>query len=64
MRPYLVPKILYSKELDSKELGVLCYSDLLGMGVLCYSDLLGLGVLCYSDLLGLGVPDGWLLDLP
>ena len=40
------------KELASKELGVLGYSDLLGMGVLGY-----------SDLLGLGVPDEWLLDL-
>ncbi len=44
---------LYFKELDFKELGVLGYSDLLGMGVLGY-----------SDLLGLGVPDEWLLDLP
>ena len=44
------------KELASKELGVLGYSDLLGMGVLGYSDLLGLGVLGYYDLLGVGVP--------
>ena len=53
---------LYFKELDFKELGVLGYllgvlgySDLLGLGVPGYSDLLGLGVLCYFDLLGLGV---------
>ena len=32
------------KELASKELGVLGYSDLLGLGVLGYSDLLGVGV--------------------
>ena len=51
---------LYFKELDFKELGVLGYL----LGVLCYSDLLGMGVLGYSDLLGLGVPDEWLLDLP
>ena len=51
---------LYCKELDFKELGVLGYL----LGVLGYSDLLGMGVLCYSDLLGLGVPDKWLLDLP
>ena len=48
------------KELDFKELGVLGYL----LGVLGYSDLLGMGVLGYSDLLGLGVPDEWLLDLP
>ena len=50
---------LYFKELDFKELGVLGYL----LGVLGYSDLLGMGVLGYSDLLGLGVPDEWLLDL-
>ena len=61
---------LYFKETYFKELGVLGYplgvlgySDLLGMGVLGYSDLLGLRVLGYSDLLGLGVPDELLLDL-
>ena len=43
-----------------KELCVLGYL----LGVLGYSDLLGLGVLGYSDLFGLGVPDEWLLDLP
>ena len=37
-------KELDFKELAFKELGVLGYSDLLGMGVLGYSDLLGLGV--------------------
>ena len=76
----------YFKELASKELGVLGYL----LGVLGYSDLLGMqwrsrlfrsignamafsaipiywecnGVLGYFDLLGLGVPDEWLLDLP
>ena len=50
---------LYFKELDFKELGVLGYL----LGILGYSDLLGMGVLGYSDLLGLGVPDEWLLDL-
>ena len=34
----------FFKELDFKELGVLGYSDLLGVGVLGYSDLLGVGV--------------------
>ena len=43
---------LYFEELDFKELGVLGYL----LGVLGYSDLLGMGVLGYSDLLGVGVP--------
>ena len=51
---------LYFKELDFKELGFLGYL----LGVLGYSDLLGLGVPGYSDLLGLDVPGEWLLDLP
>ena len=50
---------LYFKELDFKELGVRGYL----LGVLGYSDLLGMGVLGCSDLLGLGVPDALLLDL-
>ena len=52
----MVPELDF-KELTFKELGVLGYSDLLGLGVPGYSDLLGMGVLGYSDLLGLGVPD-------
>ena len=40
----LASKDLASKELASKELGVLGYSDLLGLGVLGYSDLLGVGI--------------------
>ena len=58
---YLLGVLGYS---DLLGMGVLGYSDLLGLSVLGYSDLLGLGVLGYSDLLGLGVPDEWLLDLP
>ena len=44
---------LYSKELDFEELVVLGYL----LGVLGFSDLLGMGAPGYSDLLGLGVPD-------
>ena len=50
----------FDGKLASKELGVLGYL----LGVLGYSDLLGLGVPGYSDLLGLGIPDEWLLDIP